>query len=314
MNLNWPLSKTIYSWNQWIDDQTFILQFLDACLRGIAQVVFMKNPITGLLILLGFFVQNSWVAGCALIGLMASTLTAIVLDLDEKQWRAGLFGFNGVLVGLACGTFLESSGSFAFSVMAISILLGIFSTLFQVFLNQLLTQNLKSSPLTFSFNLVFLLFVMAGIRYANTPLLAAGLPSKIDPLTSLDIGKGILRGISQIYLSDNLISAGLIILGMVIGSRVLTLWALLGSVTGTLTALALGVSKGNILAGLWQYNAVLGCMAIGGIFFLFSNRVFILAILCGVLCTLLTGTLAGLFPEGVPVTTLPANGLYYFYE
>jgi urea transporter len=146
---------------------------------------------------------------------------------------------------------------------------------------------------------------MAGIRYANTPLLAAGLPSKIDLLTSLDIGKGILRGISQIYLLDNLISAGLIIFGMVIGSRVLTLWALLGSVTGTLTALALGVSKGNILAGLWQYNAVLSCMAIGGVFFLFSNRVLILAILCGILCTLLTGTLAGLFPEGVPVATLP---------
>jgi urea transporter len=46
-------------------------------------------------------------------------------------------------------------------------------------------------------------------------------------------------------------------------------------------------------------------MAIGGVFFLFSNRVLILAILCGILCTLLTGTLAGLFPEGVPVATLP---------
>ena len=159
MNLNWPLSKTMYSWDQWIDHQSYGLQFLDACLKGIAQVVFMKNPITGLFILLGFLAQDPWVAGCALIGLMASTLTAIVLDLDEKQWRAGLFGFNGVLVGLACGTFQEASGSYAISVMAVSILLGIFSTFFQVFLNQLLTKNLKSSPLTFSFNLVFLLFV-----------------------------------------------------------------------------------------------------------------------------------------------------------
>jgi urea transporter len=40
------------------------------------------------------------------LGVVASTLTAIWLKADEAALRAGLYGYNGVLVGLALATFI----------------------------------------------------------------------------------------------------------------------------------------------------------------------------------------------------------------
>ncbi|PNJ80692.1 SLC14A1 isoform 20, partial [Pongo abelii] len=44
----------------WLKDKTVLLQFIDWILRGISQVVFVNNPISGILILVGLLVQNPW--------------------------------------------------------------------------------------------------------------------------------------------------------------------------------------------------------------------------------------------------------------
>jgi urea transporter len=70
-------------------------------LRGIAQVVFQNNPITGALILAGIF-YNSWIYGLAcLFGTIISTATAVLFKADKGLIKDGLFGFNGALVAVA---------------------------------------------------------------------------------------------------------------------------------------------------------------------------------------------------------------------
>ncbi|XP_026639179.1 urea transporter 1 [Microtus ochrogaster] len=68
----------------WLKDKPVVLQFVDWILRGISQVVFVSNPISGILILVGLLVQNPWWALCGCVGTVVSTLTALLLSQDSK--------------------------------------------------------------------------------------------------------------------------------------------------------------------------------------------------------------------------------------
>jgi urea transporter len=78
-----------------------VVGFLEYCLRGIGQVVFMNSPITGLFILAAMWIHNPWLGFAGTVGVIASTLAAHALGIDRGLIHAGLYGFNGVLVGLA---------------------------------------------------------------------------------------------------------------------------------------------------------------------------------------------------------------------
>ncbi|MCB0074714.1 MAG: urea transporter, partial [Caldilineaceae bacterium] len=85
---------------------------LTTLLKGSGQVIFCDHPITGLLFLIGIawgsrFAGNIWVFLGACVGLLVSTLTAYWLELDEDARNAGLYGYNGILVGAALPTFLH---------------------------------------------------------------------------------------------------------------------------------------------------------------------------------------------------------------
>src|SRR5919197_5438036 len=86
------------------------LGIVDALLRGTGQVMFQNNPLTGLIFLAGIFVNSGKLGGLGLLGLEASTLTAYFLGADRALIRNGLFGFNGILVGIGLGFFLNYNG------------------------------------------------------------------------------------------------------------------------------------------------------------------------------------------------------------
>ena len=71
---------------------------IDALLRGTGQVMFQNNPLTGLLFLIGIFVNSAKLGGAGLLGLAASTLAAYVLGADRALIRNGTRGrfFNVV--------------------------------------------------------------------------------------------------------------------------------------------------------------------------------------------------------------------------
>jgi hypothetical protein len=62
-----------------------VLDFVDYNLRGVGQVVFMNNPITGLLILTGLWLTSAWLGFAATVGLVASTGTALVLGFRSRR-------------------------------------------------------------------------------------------------------------------------------------------------------------------------------------------------------------------------------------
>ena len=54
-----------------------LLDFVDSCLRGVGQVCFMNNPVTGLAILVAMFVGEAWLGFAGALGLVVSTATAL---------------------------------------------------------------------------------------------------------------------------------------------------------------------------------------------------------------------------------------------
>src|SRR5215813_1201367 len=93
--------------NGGVQDMNPAIGVIQTLLRGVAQVMFQNNAMTGLLLLFGIFI-NSYKHGLmALLGVAAATLTAYLLGADPMLIRDGLFGFNGVLTGIALSVFLE---------------------------------------------------------------------------------------------------------------------------------------------------------------------------------------------------------------
>ena len=77
--------------------------------RGIGQVMFQNNALSGLLMLIGIFL-NSWQMGIlAVSGNIISTLTAYFSGDGCDDIKNGRYGFNGTLLGTAAGVFMELS-------------------------------------------------------------------------------------------------------------------------------------------------------------------------------------------------------------
>jgi hypothetical protein len=136
--------------------------FIETCLRGIAQVCFQNNPLSGLFILAGIFLQSSRVAMHGLLAVVGGNLFAFAFGFDKGMIRSGLFGYNAVLVGLALATFdspTQHTGYYTPTVLA-SIVFASFSSVLFVMMGKLLVPY-KSPPLTFPFNFATLMFLLA---------------------------------------------------------------------------------------------------------------------------------------------------------
>ena len=70
-------------------------------LRGIGQVFFQENALTGACFLLGIAVSSPLMAIGAVVGSAIGTATAWVLKFDKAELSAGIYGFNSTLVGIA---------------------------------------------------------------------------------------------------------------------------------------------------------------------------------------------------------------------
>lgn len=112
-------------------------------------------------------------------------------------------------------------------------------------------------------------------------------------------------GIGQVYGCDNPWTGGIFIISLFISSPITCAHAVLGSAAGMVSGktrsmrevharrakldlnpnrcagLALAAPFGDIYFGLWGYNCVLACIAIGGMFYALTWQVHLLALTCG---------------------------------
>ncbi|MEQ2163332.1 hypothetical protein GOODEAATRI_028921, partial [Goodea atripinnis] len=88
-----------------IQDMSFVLQLPVWGLRGVARVILANNPLSGALILAALYWDSPWQGLLGTLGVLASTLTAVIIGQDSADVAGGLHGFNGMLVSLLMGVF-----------------------------------------------------------------------------------------------------------------------------------------------------------------------------------------------------------------
>jgi len=99
------------------------LEIIPAMSRGIGQVMFQENIITGIILFVGILVSSRISALYALLGTTIGVIVACVCSFPLSMITAGLFGFNGVLCGIAFSNKKWSALILAMTSIVISIFL-----------------------------------------------------------------------------------------------------------------------------------------------------------------------------------------------
>lgn len=287
--------------------------YIDENLRGAGQVFFQNNPLTGAIILAAIFwgahaAGNLNVALGAVIGLLASTSMAILLSLDRASLQEGLFGFNGILVGVAIPTFLAND----WMMWAYLILGAAVSTIVTLAVAKVVkTWGVPGSTAPFVFTTWVLL--LGAYSLTHVPVAAIGPPAL--PVAAAAGGASLSiriilsvlsKNISQVYLIGNAVTGIVFFAAIAISSARGALFAVIGSAVGLGAALVLGGKAGAVVAGLYGFNAVLTAMAVGTAFEQSSYRGALYAILAAAFSVVVyAGLSVALSPIGIPALTFP---------
>lgn len=281
-------------------------------LRGAGQVMFQNNAWTGALFLIGIFWGSyangtGLVAWGALLGLAVSTVTGYLLELPEEEGTAGLWGFNGILVGCAFPTFLGNS---VWMWLALALCAAL-TTWVRTGFNYM-AASWKINSLTFPFVLCTWIFLLAARAMHGLPDLHLADPELPDRIVIVRHFGGIawlvgwLKGVSQVFLIDSWVTGLFFLAGLAVSNYRAALWAAIGSALSLTLAIVLGTSGADCASGLYGFSAVLTAIALATVFYQPGIRSALWALL-GICVTLFVqaGMNVWLAPVGIATLTAP---------
>ncbi|XP_008561082.2 urea transporter 2 [Microplitis demolitor] len=266
----------------------FTFGIIDSLLRGIGQVIFANNPLSGLLILLALLFSSPLVICTGLLtGFLGLTVSMLIQE-PLQNIENGLTVYNPVLVG--CITYSLFSNNYNNGNWdSFSVLLTFIATILSVYLTRSLTTD-NFPCVTLPFNLIeiilFIILMIQGndskINLIETNNIANMTDNFINQnaksnenSTNLDWGmvfRGMVVASSQAYGVDNVPAGSIIYLAVVIYSPVTAVFSFTGAAFGALIALGLGIPYKEIYSGLWGYNSFLTGAAFGGLFITFNQQ------------------------------------------
>ena len=290
------------------------LGFIDWVFRGIGQVVFQNNPVSGAVILAGIF-YNSWIYGTVCIfGAMISTATALLFKADRGMIKDGLFGFNGALIAVALVAYTSpnfTTGNVPNLHLWIYIVLcAAFTSVIAPAFGALLGPH-KVPGLTMPFVLATWFFLGALLQFSTIDVSNALKPTSPSNFTGpapeytwITWFDGITMGIAEIFFQDNWTTGVIILIGIAINTRIGAMMALMGATLAVAAAVFYGAHDEAIRDGLFGYNAALTAMALGGMFYVLNLPAFAYTVI-GALVTARVWASLGVFlePAGMPVLT-----------
>ncbi len=259
--------------------------FAEILLRGMSQVFLLNNVTTGIL----FFAAigySSWFMGIgAIIGVLVGTFTALLLKYDRKDIQQGLYGYNGILVGLAIICV------FGFNLVSVLALV------FGAALSSIIRKGMstwKVSPYTAPFIISTWIVMSLLIIFNIIPLQAGDMPEA----RHVDIIPAVTKGIGQVMFLENFIAGIIVFIGILVSSRIAACYALLGSSIGIAVAFASSFPLNMINIGMFGFNAVLCGIA-------FSNRKWTSLILATVSGIVSVFMMYGITKLGIITLTAP---------
>lgn len=259
--------------------------------RGIGQVMFQENAWTGLLFLCGIFwgayaSHTPQVAWGAVVGAVVSTLTGWAMVQKPADGEAGLWGFNGTLVGCAFPTFLGTT----WLMWICLIICAALSTIVRRGFNNVMAPW-KVNSLTFPFVFTTWVFLLAARMFNGMPPIGEATPELPgEVMTSFDHNFGNLviywlKGISQVFLINDWVTGLFFLAALFINDRWSCLWAAIASAVALAVACVFHPDGSDIANGLYGFSAVLTGIAMGSVFYKTVNWKIALLTLIAIIVT-----------------------------
>jgi len=217
----------------------------ECLLNGFSQVLLQRSPVCGVFCVMAILITAPSLLGGALLGAVAGLLTAQRRGYPKAQRQAGLYSYNGVLLGMLISYRLPWSPLLPLLIMACG---GLSAMLMHVWL-----QRTPRSTCLKAYTAPFVLLSWLLLTFA-VPLSATTMPASADLLHALP------QGLGQVFLLDHPLAGVLIGAGLLLANRTAALWAMLGCITGIGFALWQHETSAALL-GLAGYNPALAALA-----------------------------------------------------
>lgn len=234
--------------------------------RGIGQIWFQENALTGALFTLGIAICFPIQAVGIVIGSAIGTAVAWGMKFDRGEIIAGIYGFNPALVGIA--TF------FFFQPDAASIGLMLVGCVGAAFLTNAMRKQIPFPTYTTPFILITWAIYLLGKQWSVAVAPGSNLIAAMPVSQNLE---AVLHGIGQVMFQASIWTGLLFLAGIAISNQQHASWVLLAAILGTLVAgyhldaaeRALDPERlierdqfENVRLGLYGYNATLTAVAL----------------------------------------------------
>ncbi|MBI5326789.1 MAG: urea transporter [Deltaproteobacteria bacterium] len=271
--------------------------FSDSKLLGIAiLVITMLYPSHGAAGILGAVLSNTW---------------AYIIGMNKQSIKNGLYGFNGVLVGLAIGFFYSINLQSILFLLIISL----FLTLLTVFLNQVFSQYFGLPAMSMPFNITTYLLILSGSAFSLLIPIPSQRLSIID-ISFLHISPEVtmfLSSFSAILFQPNPVSGLLIAIAILSYSRIAIILMIAGFVFALQTHNVLGLDTNIIDSKYIGFNYMFTALAIGGIFTVPGPGSLFLSILSSSATVVIIAAGKALLPDGFSPLAMPFNITVYLF-
>ena len=221
-----------------------------ALCAGFSQIFLQRHPLCGVLCLLAILISAPTLLGGALLGGIAGLLTAQRRDYPKAERQAGLYSYNGILLGLLLSHHLEWSALLPLLIIASA---GSSTILVHQWLKR---ASHGQSLLAYTAPFVGIGWMLLHLNNTPTPSL-----SPEQAVNSLALIQALFKGVAQVMLLQHPIAGLLIVIGLWASSWRAALWAITGSLAGLLFGLY-QQDTAAALSGLTGYNPVLAALAL----------------------------------------------------
>ncbi len=225
---------------------------LRTLLRSFGQIVLQANAFTGACLVAGWLLCDPRLACAALIGAIAANVSAILAAHSDDDLRAGLYGFNGALAGLAAFSFIADNATAA----AVAIL----AATGTAWLHEPWSRWLRARQLSY-FSSPCLI-----VTWLWMPIAASGPePARLATTPTLDaaqLGGGVLAGLAQTGFASGAMAGAFVLIGIAAASARHALYALTGAALACSLHVLLGAGASSFDAGLLGFNGALTALAL----------------------------------------------------
>ncbi|PIA73189.1 urea transporter [Ectopseudomonas toyotomiensis] len=232
-------------------------QSLRALLCGFAQIFLQQSPGCGLLVLIAILIGAPDLLPGALLGGLTSMLIAQHRGYPPADIAIGLYGYNGILLGLLLSLKLPWTPLLPVLIITSAAL----SSLLLAPWMRSMRKHGWLPAFTFPFVLLGWL-LLALVTQLQLPLAAPTSSPSAPELNFLQLMLAVLRGLGQVIFLDSPLAGLCLLIGLRLADGRTALWALLGSSGGFALAIFSGWPGEGALAGLYGYNATLAAIAL----------------------------------------------------